>query len=247
MENLIKIILIGVPILIFVVRIFAAQYITELVKKIFKGRSDQKAFLIFYAFVIFLFMIGIAMFLSSFANETLKYEEPQDDQTEEQEYGLDSTTAKEERRKTDAEILLEGAKEGANRVENYIDNRKEKLENLQKEKGNRFVFQIGDLVKGKKETLQRVEELRTIEGVQKMLLKVFEVKRNKYLIFYDLNRSKQYMNQNQSSFKKRISKVEQLVKIIDLNAQCKPKQKIIFKEQLSKRKFDFEIECLECD
>lgn len=241
MENWVEGILIGVPLLIFLVKIFAAQYVNELVKKLFNGRSDQKVFATFYLTLTLSFMVGLLLFAYPYISEM---ETPD---LEESVNEKDTLFIDQDRPKTDKEIEAELIKEGIETTEEIIEGIQTKNKELRESKGFRFVYQIGDVIDNEKSLFNKVKKLRALSSINTAYLKVFKIKRNQFLIIYDLHKSEKEMNSELTAFETALSSVENNISIRELNKECKARQEIITTKPLDRRKFDFKIKCLECD
>jgi len=241
MEIWLEGILIGVPVLLLLIRIFATQYISELVKKLFNGRSDEKAFATFYFTLFLSLIIGLLLLFYPVISE-LETATPEESIREKDTLFIDQ-----DRPKTDKEIDVEFLKEGLETTEEIIEGFQNKNQELREAKGSRLVYQIGDILDNEKSLFKKFKQLRKIATINIAILKVFKIKRNQFLIIYDLHQAEDEMNKGLADFKASLSTIENNISIRELNQECRARQEIVTTKPLDRRKFDFTIECLECD
>lgn len=234
-ENIIGGILTAAPILLFIAKLAATEYITKFIKELFNFESEKNVNLLFNSVLLVVFIIGVSII----AVPLMKAEEAPKEIVIEKEVPT---------QKSDAEVIAEGVREGVNKIEEVIQHNKQKNESIIANRTKRLVYQIGDIKDNEESVLSLYEKLIKINTVDSSRIFVFRIKKNEFFIYKDDGYQENQVNEESlGSFKTQIASVEPVVKIIDLMQYCKAKEKIKERKPLKFRKQKIEIGCYYCD
>lgn len=101
-------VLIVIPVLLFIIQLFAKEFITNFVKTLFKSKSKKTALLIINSVITILFITGILIILNSYQKQEK----------------TDDKTVEEIHQKSDAEVILEGAELGIELIKEGVEKHK---------------------------------------------------------------------------------------------------------------------------
>lgn len=234
-ENIIGGILTATPILLFIAKLVATEYITKFIKELFNCESEKNINLLFNSVLLVVFIIGVSII----AVPLMKAEETPKEIVIEKEIPT---------KKSDAEIALEAGEIIYNEVNEVIKNNKQKNDSIVANRAKRLVYQIGDIKDNEESVLSLYEKLIKINTIDSTRIFVFRIKKNEFFIYKDDGYQENQINEESlGNFKTQIASVEPVVKIIDLMQYCKAKEKIKERKPLKFKKQKIEIGCYYCD
>lgn len=234
-ENIIGGILTATPILLFITKLVATEYITKFIKELFNCESEKNINLLFNSVLLVVFIIGVSII----AVPLMKAEEAPKEIVIEKEVPT---------QKGETEIIVEGVLEGVSKIEEAIQHNKQKNDSIIANRTKRLVYQIGDVKDNEESVLSLYEKLIKINTIDSTRIFVFRIKKNEFFIYKDDGYQENQVNEESlGGFKTQIASVEPVVKIIDLMQYCKAKEKIKERKPLKFRKQKIEIGCYYCD
>lgn len=232
-ENIVGGILTATPIVLLLMKLFAAEYVTNFTKELFKSKTNKKANLIFNFIIVALLIIGISIILSPY----ISTESPPEEVTP-QEPALPQ--------KTDGEILFDAGKILHDEIKDGFENRKERKEEALAKREKRLVFQIGDIKDNEDAILGLYKKLKEIPSINLSRIFAFEISRNRYFLYQNDGYSEIQINDSLPNYKSMIDTVEPYIEIIDLMKYCKLKEKVTGTKDLKFRKEKIKISCCNC-
>lgn len=224
-------ILTAIPVIIYIIETFAKEFIANLAKNIFKSKNKKSALLIFNFTISVLFIAGILIILNNY----LKQEK------------ANNETIVEIHQKSDAEVILEGTELGIELIKEGVEKHREKKEEIIKNRGKRLVYQIGAIKDNEEivfETYQRLTEETNLDSSK---IKVFAIKRNKFLLFYEIAGTEAEIYEQFEYYKEIIMPAETNVTIEDLYSHCSAKEIIVDSKPLKQRKYEYKIPKCGCE
>lgn len=234
-ENIIGGILTAAPILLFIAKLTATEYITKFVKELFNFESEKNVNLLFNSVLLVVFIIGVSII----AIPLTKAEEAPKEIVIEKEVPT---------QKSEHEVYLEAGEIALKEIKEIAKNNKQKNDSIIAKRGKRLVYQIGDIKDNEESVLSLYEKLIKINTIDSTRIFVFRIKKNEFFICKDDGYQENQVNEESlGSFKTQIASVEPVVKIIDLMQYCKAKEKIKERKPLKFRKQKIEIGCYYCD
>jgi len=232
-ENIVGGILTAAPIILLLVKFFAAEYVTTFTKELFKSKTNKKANLIFNGIVVFSLIVGIFVilypYISSGNHITPNVEQQQNAP-----------------QKNDEELIFEGSKILYEEGKEIIKNKKERDNTIKANREKKLVYQIGSIKGNDKAVLNLYKRLKNIHSLNSSRIFVFEISRNKYLVYKDDGYSQDQIIDSLANFKSQIDSIEPYVKIVDLMEYCKVKEKFLETKSLKFKKQKIEISCFNC-
>lgn len=219
-----------VSILLIVLKSYELEFIVNIVKMLFKSKTDKFAIVQLNAIIIILLVSGILII--SYGIKT------QASQTNDININMS---------KSDAEVFLEGAELAIELIEDGIEEHRIKNEEIVNNRGERWVIQIGNVRDNKESVFKEYLKLKSIEGINHSKIYVFENRRNTYILYYDMFPTESDKEKQLQDFKEKIEFVEIRVKLIDLHEYCKASERIENSKPLKYRKYVFKIPRCKCN
>lgn len=234
-ENIIGGILTVTPILLFIIKLAATEYVTKFIKELFNCESEKKINLLFNSVLIFVFIIGVYIITMPL----MKAEDVPKEIVIEKEIPP---------QKSEAEVYLEAGEIIYNEVSEGFKKNKQKNDSIIANRAKRLVYQIGEIKDNEESVLSLYEKLIKINTIDSTRIFVFRIKKNEFFIYKDDGYQENQVNEESlGNFKTQIASVEPVVKIIDLMQYCKAKEKIKERKPLKFKKQKIEIGCYYCD
>ena len=234
-ENIVGGLFLLAPTFLIVVKIFAAEYITSLTKKLFQSKTNKKANQIFSVVVGFLFLVGAAFILSPHVSPARPETDP------------DTPEQQAASHKSKDELIAEGLNKAYDETKDGITdafkNKKKKDSTIIADRAKRLVYQIGNIKDDEDGVLELFEELKDVSPN----ISVFKISKNKYLVYEDNQYSETQINDSFPGFESEIKSAGSTTKIVDLMQYCKAKEIIVDTKPLKFRRPKIEIPCCQCD
>ncbi|MBL1232428.1 MAG: hypothetical protein COA31_006900 [Flavobacteriales bacterium] len=234
-DNILGLSLAAASILFFVIELFAKEFVTKSIKKLFNFESEKNTLLLFNIVLLVILIIGVFII----AVPLMKAEEAPKEIVIEKEILP---------QKSDAEIALEAVTYGLNEAKEFAEKNKQKNDSIKANREKRWVYQIGDIKDNKESILSLYEKLIKINTIDSTRIFVFKIKKNKFFIYKDDGSQEgQISKESFESFKSQIASVELVVDTIDLMKYCKAKEQVEETKSLKFKKQKIEIVCKQCD
>lgn len=212
------------PIILFLLKIFAEEYMTNLIKQIFKSKTKKKADFTLNIIIVLLLVLGFVIIIIP--------------------YIAKENTTTVIKQKSDTELALETGKFIYEEGKEYLGNRKECRDSIRANKEKRFVYQIGDIKDNEESIANLYFELMKESSIDSLKTFVFKISKNKYFLYQDCGYSEVQIKDSLENFKLQINNLWS-VKIVNLMDNCKLKEKIIETKALKYKKN--RIQCCKCD
>lgn len=234
-DNVLGLSITAASILFFIIELFAKEFVTKSIKKLFNFESEKNIILLFNSVLLVVLIIGVSII----AIPLMKAEEPPKEIVIEKEVLT---------QKSEAEVYLEAGEIALKEIKEIAKNNKQKNESIIANRAKRLVYQIGDIKDNEESVLNLYEQLIKINTIDSTRIFVFRIKKNEYFVYKDDGyQENQVTEESLVSFKAQIADIETKVNIIDLMGHCKPKEQIKERKPLRFKKQKIEIVCKHCD
>ena len=234
-DNILGLSLAATPIVLFIIKLAATEYVTKFIKELFNFESEKNINLLLNSVLLVVFIIGISIIVIP--------------QTKAEEAPKEIVIEKEvPTPKSEHEVYLEAGEIALKEIKEIAKNNKQKNESIIANRAKRLVYQIGDIKDNEESVLSLYEKLIKTNTLDSTRIFVFRIKKNEFFIYKDDGYQENQVNEESlGNFKAQIAGVEPVVKIIDLMQYCKAKEKIKERKPLKFRKQKIEIGCYYCD
>lgn len=235
-ENIIGIIVTIIPLLLLVFKQIAPEMITNLIKELFNNKTKKSANNTFNSFIILILILGIVILIYPYFYNDTHYK-PKNSQ--EQSQGI--------AQKTESPVKLDAVKFVYDEINNVLEKKKERNEEIIANREMRLVFQIGEIKDNEKAIINLYNKLKNDSSIKLNRLFVFKIQRNKYFLYEDDNYNENQIYDSLENFRSKIYNIEPNIEIINLLDYCKAKENITETKSIINKKEKIEIPCCNCD
>lgn len=209
---------------------FFREAIKEGIKKMFSGLSPRQVTALFFVLIVTLVIIASATGFT-FSGEDSPPGSSQ------QEVNSSKTP-------TDAEVYADLAKTGINVTEDLLDKKRNKDSVRLANREKIWVYQIGLPKSSEADAWEAANKFAKIPSVS-----IFKESRKSYLLFQDIERSKEMLEDSLLQFKSELDSIVPgtRVKIVDLMSFCPKRKKLIESGKISRRKETEQYKCMSCE